>query len=181
MQLPVRTDRLILRAHTMADLDAWQEMYSDPRFVRYLYDSPLDREGAADSLRKRLTTDLPETDGQWLNLGIELDGRLIGDAGVGIHSRQHRQCEIGYVLAPAVQGRGFATEAARAMVDLAFTHLDAHRVFGRLDGRNEASARLLERLGMRREAHLRENEWIKGEWTDEVIYAITEDEWRRPH
>ena len=67
---------------------------------------------------------------------------------------------------------------AAAMLALCFDALDAHRVAGRIEARNEASARLLERLGMRREADLRENEFVKGEWNDEVIYAITEDEWR---
>ena len=64
------------------------------------------------------------------------------------------------------------------MVALAFDELGAHRVMGRLDARNLASARVLERLGMRREGFLRENEFVKGEWTDEFVYAITEDEWR---
>jgi RimJ/RimL family protein N-acetyltransferase len=71
-------------------------------------------------------------------------------------------------------------EAARAVVDLAFRELGVHRVFGQIDARNTASARVLERLGMRREAHLVENEWVKGEWTDEVIYGVLADEWARP-
>ena len=63
------------------------------------------------------------------------------------------------------------------MVDYAFTGLGAHRVVGRMDARNVASARVMERLGMRREAHLLENEYVKGEWTDEVIYAVLDTEW----
>ena len=95
---------------------------------------------------------------------------------------EHRQAEIGYTFAPEHHGHGYATEAAAAMVDLAVTVLGAHRVCGRLDSRNAPSARVLERLGMRHEAHLVQNEWVKGEWCDETIYAVLADEWaaRRP-
>jgi RimJ/RimL family protein N-acetyltransferase len=63
------------------------------------------------------------------------------------------------------------------MIDVAFRDLNAHRVVARLDARNDASRHLLERLGMRREAHLVQNEFIKGEWTDELIFAVLEGEW----
>ena len=92
-------------------------------------------------------------------------------------NRANRQGEIGYSFLPEEAGNGYATEAADVMLGLCFTELNAHRVIGRIDARNDASARLLQRLGMRHEAHLRENEFVKGEWTDEIVYAMTEDEW----
>ena len=61
---------------------------------------------------------------------------------------------------------------------VAFGHVGLHRVFGRADGRNDASAGLMRRLGMQQEAHLRHNEIFKGEWGDELIYAIREEQWR---
>ena len=64
------------------------------------------------------------------------------------------------------------------MLTFAFEVYDLHRVCGRLEARNAASARVLERLGMRREAHLVENEWVKDEWQSEFVYAILEREWR---
>ncbi len=172
----MRTDRLTLRAYTTDDLDRFHAMFSDPHVVTYLYEEPLSREQAAEHLAKRLGSELPG-EGTWLNLAVERDGEMIGDVGICLVSTAHKQCEIGYVFMPAASGNGYATEAARAMVAVAFDDLGAHRVTGRLDARNEASARLLERLGMRKEGHLRENEWVKGEWTDEIVYAITEDEW----
>ncbi len=63
------------------------------------------------------------------------------------------------------------------MLRLGFDDLGLHRIIGRCDARNTASARLMERLGMRREAHFRENEWFKGEWGDELIYAMLDREW----
>jgi RimJ/RimL family protein N-acetyltransferase len=89
---------------------------------------------------------------------------------------EHRQGEIGFVLDPRHQGRGYATEAAAALLALAFETYGLHRVTGRLEPRNAPSARVLERLGMRREAHLIENEWVKGEWQSEVIYAMLDRE-----
>jgi RimJ/RimL family protein N-acetyltransferase len=79
---------------------------------------------------------------------------------------------------PRNQGNGFAPEASKAMLDFAFETLRLHRVVGRLEPRNAASARVLEKLGMRCEAHLVENEWVKGEWQSELVYAILAREWR---
>ncbi len=92
-------------------------------------------------------------------------------------SEEHRTGEIGFVVKPAEQGRGYATEMAAEMMRLGFEDLGLRRVIGRLDARNTASARVLEHLGMRREALLVENEWVKGEWCSELDYALLADEW----
>ncbi len=70
-----------------------------------------------------------------------------------------------------------ATEAGREMLRLGFESYGLRRMIGRLDGRNEPSARVLARLGMRREAHFVQNEFVKGEWADEVVYAMLHHEW----
>ena len=93
-------------------------------------------------------------------------------------SEEHRIGEVGYLFNPAHAGRGYATEASRALLQVGFEELGLHRIIGRLDVRNAASARVLERLGMRREAHFVQNEWLKGEWTDELVYAMLDREWR---
>ena len=178
---PLRTERLILRLFTSGDLEAVYDMQSRPEVARYLYWSPRDRRGAADSLREKLKCARIEVEGDILNLAVvrASGGPVIGDMMLHYVSAEHRQAEIGYIIHPDAQGEGLATEAARALVDLSFRELGAHRVFGQIDARNTASARVLERVGMRREAHLVENEWVKGEWTDEVIYAVLADEWVR--
>jgi RimJ/RimL family protein N-acetyltransferase len=102
---------------------------------------------------------------------------LIGSFLLRLVSREHRQGEIGYMLNPSHHGHGYATEGAARMLQLGFEWLELHRIVARLDARNDASARLAERLGMRREAHLRENEFVKGEWVDELVYAILRTEW----
>lgn len=121
-----------------------------------------------------------EAEGDTLHLAIvpKDDGRLAGDCVLTITSGPHRQGEIGFVVHPDHQGKGYATEAARVFLRIAFEDLGLHRVVGRLEARNAPSARVLEKLGMREEAHLVENEWVKGEWQSERVYAMLDREWR---
>ena len=120
-----------------------------------------------------------DDDHDYLALAVVPDGvgRVAGEVILRWTSREHRQGEVGFAFATGHQGRGYATEAAEAMLGLGFRDLGLHRVFGRCDPRNTASAKVLERLGMRLEAHFRQNEIFKGEWGDELYYAILEDEW----
>lgn len=177
-ELPIATDRLRLRAWTMDDLDVFARQRADPDVVRYLYDEPMTRETAAHRLSE-LKGELSGPD-EWLNLAVALaaTGEVIGTVGLALRSETHRQVELGYVFDLAHGGKGYATEAAAAMVGLAFDDLGAHRVFARLDARNRPSARLAERLGFRLEGHLRQNEFVKGEWCDELTYGILAEEWR---
>lgn len=80
---------------------------------------------------------------------------------------------------PVHSGHGYAAEAACRVVDLAFDHWDLHRLIAQLDSRNERSAALCVRLGMRREAHFVRADWFKGEWADLLVYAVLADECRR--
>lgn len=187
---PIRTERLALRPWRSDDLDRYHQLRGDPEVARFLYDEPLSRRQAADKLAG-LRTKITEP-GQWINLAVELTAdragavdthrppgsQVVGDVGLCWVSDAHRQAEIGYAFHADSRGRGYAAEAAAAMVGLAFSLLGAHRVSGRLDARNLASAALLDRLGMRREGHFVENEFVKGEWTDEVVYAVLDHEWQ---
>jgi RimJ/RimL family protein N-acetyltransferase len=174
---PLETERLSIRALTSCDLDDHARLFGDATVVRYLYDERLEGPALTSHLERRLAAAWPP-DERWLNLAVDHEGEFLGEVGICRTSVVHRQVEIGYVFGPWARGAGFATEAATAMVELAFRDLGAHRVSGRLDVRNLESAAVLERIGMRREAHLRQNEFVKGEWVDEVIYAVLADEWR---
>jgi RimJ/RimL family protein N-acetyltransferase len=178
---PWRTERLVLRLFADDDLEALHDMQSRPEVAKYLYWSPRSRSEAARSLQEKITCRGIEADGDILNLAVTraAGGPVIGDLMVRYASATHLQAEIGYVFHPDAQGQGLATEAMRLVVDRAFAGLGLHRVYGRIDARNTASARVLERLGMRHEAHLVQNEWVKGEWTDEAIYGVLADEWAR--
>ena len=177
---PVRTARLVLRPFTAGDLAALHGFHRLPEVARYLYNEPRDRAEVSVLLEARIKASTLVGEGA-LNLAADLaeTGELVGDCTLFWRSRVHQQGEIGFVFHPAYQGRGLATEAAGALLRLGFEGLCLHRIMGRCDGRNLASARVMERNGMRREAHLVENEFVKGEWTDELIYAILRREWER--
>jgi RimJ/RimL family protein N-acetyltransferase len=181
MQLdhPLTTERLVIRPLTLDDLDRHHALFSDPDVVRYLYFGPFDRVAAQEHLARRSIPEMP-SEGGWINFGVEVrgEGVLIGELAMGYISAVHAHYEVGYVFDASYAGHGYATEGAAMIVELAFSGLGAHRVSGRLDARNARSARVLERLGMRREALFVENEFVKGEWTDELVYAVLEPEWR---
>ncbi|GIE87350.1 GNAT family N-acetyltransferase [Actinoplanes regularis] len=176
---PVKTERLLLRPLTTADAAALLAYRSRPDVCRYVPFHPMTLEVIAERLRTHWATTTLTDEGQHLTLGIEEagTGRLVGDVILFWHSRLHRGGEIGYMINPEFSGRGYATEAAQAMLKLGFEDLGLHRIIGRIDERNEPSARVLRRLGMRQEARLVHNELFKGEWSTEVDFAMLADEW----
>ncbi|SDM22165.1 Protein N-acetyltransferase, RimJ/RimL family [Allokutzneria albata] len=178
--LPIETDRLLLRAFTPDDFDALHDIRSRPDVVRYLYFDVQSREDVRESLAKRLDQWHLEKEGEALVLAVERKdtGRLIGDVVLFWHSEVHKRGELGFVFHPDHHGHGFAGEAAREVLRLGFEELGLHRIEGRCDARNTASARLLERLGMRREGLFLENEFVKGEWCDELVLAVLDREWK---
>jgi RimJ/RimL family protein N-acetyltransferase len=176
---PIETARLRLRPYRAADFDALYDIQSRPDVTRFIYWPARDRAAVRASLEAKLAATRLRAPGDNLTYAVELraTGALIGDVILIWRSAEHRQGEIGFLFHPDHHGQGYATEAARPLLRLGFEELGLHRIVGRLDARNAASARVLEKLGMRREAHLVENEWVKGEWTDEVIFALLAREW----
>jgi RimJ/RimL family protein N-acetyltransferase len=176
---PISTERLRLRPYQDDDLDYLADVLARPEVVRYLYDEPLERDQVPAELEKRRTYTAIRGEGDRLMLAVETaeTGEVVGDVSLAYRSRAHRSGEIGWIFHPDHHGHGYATEAARVMLRLGFEDLGLHRIVARCDGRNEASIRVMERLSMRREAHLVENEYLKGEWTDEIVYAMLAREW----
>jgi RimJ/RimL family protein N-acetyltransferase len=176
---PIFTERLLLRPFAAEDLEALLGIHGDPGVARYLYWEARDRAQVSDVLADKVRMTALAHEGDVLSLAaVRADTReLVGDVSLVWVSERHRQGEVGYLLHPAQRGRGYATEAVRALLRLGFEELGLHRIVGRLDGRNVGSARVLERLGMRREAQLVENELVKGQWTDELVYALLDREW----
>jgi RimJ/RimL family protein N-acetyltransferase len=103
--------------------------------------------------------------------------RTIGNCGIRMDSQDAKSANIGYEIAPDYWGRGFATESAQAMLTFGFEELKLHRIWAHCVLENIASRHVLENIGMRREGHLRETEFIKGLWRDSYIYAILDHEW----
>jgi RimJ/RimL family protein N-acetyltransferase len=177
--LPIETERLTIRSLAPDDADDVHAIYADPQVSRYLYTEPMD-----DAAARRYATERADPvvtkEGDGVNLAAVLreTGRVVATLYIHLASVTHSQGEVGYVVSPAYAGRGLATEGARAMLAIGFDRWDLHRMIGRCDARNAASAGVLRHIGMRQEALFRENEWVKGEWTDELVFAILADEWR---
>jgi RimJ/RimL family protein N-acetyltransferase len=178
---PVRSARLLLRPLTEADVDDLVEYRSLPEVCRYVPFEPQSADDVIARMNGPWRQQTLDQEGSSITLGAELkdSGKLIGDVMLRWLSAEHHCGEIGYVFNPAYAGRGYAAEAAHGGLHLAFDDFGLHRVMARIDARNSASARLATRLGMRQEAYLRENEWFKGEWTDEIDFAILAQEWSR--
>jgi RimJ/RimL family protein N-acetyltransferase len=178
-ELPIRTTRLLLRPLDEADIEGLHSFRSDPETCTYLPFDPQDR----DVIRERVTgvmgsTSL-ESEHAAVALGVERveDGRLVGDLILFHYEAEHGSAEVGWVFHRDVAGQGYATEAVAALLSATFGELGLRRVTARIDELNTASARLAERLGLRREARLVENEWFKDRWSTEVDYAILDREW----
>lgn len=180
--VPLRTERLVLRHVTLGDLDALR-YYSDPEVCRYLPFPPADEAALAARVASMADRIAPSEPDEVLALAVVHDDVVVGDVMLRLRTRADDQsppavAEVGWCFAPSYGGRGFATEAATALVGLAFAHYPLHRIYANLDPLNLRSAALCERLGMTREAHTRRDfPTPDGTWADSVIYGLLREEW----
>jgi RimJ/RimL family protein N-acetyltransferase len=180
VQLPIHTERLVLRSLRPGDEADVFAYRSVPAVVRYIPGEPKTQEQVADLVAERATAGRVDSTSPILTLAVELEGRVIGDVLMhldGLDGHDGKQAEIGWVFAPDVAGQGYATEAARAILQAAFDQVGVRRVWAQLEPENTASSRICERLGMRLEATFRQGSWFKERWTDLAIYAMLADEW----
>ena len=173
-----------IEAADAADVYEYQRL---PEVIRYLPWPERDRTEGFEHTAKRAAGRVLAADEDFFVFAATLPGtpstddpardRVIGDFMVRVSSVQHARLELGWVLHPDFQGHGYAREAAGAVLDFVFETLNPHRVEAFLDARNAASAALCERLGMRREATLLEEEYNDGEWQDTAVYGVLRREW----
>jgi len=180
---PVRSARTLLRPLGPDDVDDLHAYRSLPEVCRFVPFEPMAKQDIAERITGVWARRSLDAEGQALALGVELleSGRLIGDILLRWHSAEHRSGEIGYVFNPQVAGQGLATESVHQLLHLAFDALGLRRVVARVDARNDRSAAMARRLGFRLEAHLIENEFFKGEWSDELDFALLAAEWSTRH
>ena len=182
MQRPVErlnTERLLLRPFTAEDLEAVHAIYGRPDVTTYLDHGPLSRDATRELLDRIVNYTGIDDDHGELRVAVLLpdSGELIGDLSLWRTSKEHAQAEVGFVLHPDHQGRGYAFEGMSELLRIGFEEVGFHRIVGRCAALNDASAGLMERLGMRREGHFRENAFIKEAWSDELVYAVLAGEW----
>lgn len=175
---PVQTNRLSLRPFMACDFDQYAAYHSQPSVYRYLYAAPPAANVLTDQFSVVLTAPF-DAEGDVFRLAVirRDDDALLGEDLLKLASIVALQAEVGYIFNPAFEGHGYATEAVAAMIDLGFDHFGFHRIFARLDTENIRSVGIVERLGLRCEAHLIENDRFNGIWGDEYTYAVRAAEW----
>ncbi len=176
------TDRLDIRVLCNDDKEPFFRYRSMPEICRFQSWKPSAIEEIEKFIALNLTV-IPNTPDTWLQLAVCLkDGLLIGDIGVHFLADGF-QAELGYTLSPHFQGRGYAAEAVRAVMDFLFYSLSKHRITASVDPDNLKSIKLLEKLGFRKEAHFVRSYRMNNEWYDDCIYALLYDEWQSlsPH
>jgi RimJ/RimL family protein N-acetyltransferase len=180
---PLRTERLVLRTMTPADAADVHRYQSRADVCRYLTFEPRSLPEVTERVARYAEAVTLAGDGDFWQLAVvraDAPVRVIGDLYFTVSSVANQTGEIGWTLHPDFSGRGYMTEAARAVLAIAFEAIGLHRVRAELDPRNVASVALCRRLGMREEAHFVEDLWFKGEWGDTAIYAILDREWAPP-
>ncbi|MGW9629988.1 GNAT family N-acetyltransferase [Agromyces sp. NPDC055520] len=190
---PISTERLVLRPLEASDAPDVYEYQRIPEVLTYLPWPERDQAEAYEHTATRAAGRVLAGDGDFFVLAMTLPGtpstgagagltdgegaRVIGDMMVRVSSVKHAQLELGWVVHPDFQGKGYALEAAAAIRDFVFGTLHPHRVQAFLDARNGSSAALCERLGMRREATILEEQYNDGEWQDTAVYGVLRREW----
>lgn len=178
----IETERLLLRRFEARDLVPFMAYRNDPDINRYQGMKSLTEEQARAIIRVfgEQRAGIP---GEWIQIAIERrdSHQLIGDCGLKIELDEPSQGEIGYRLSREHQGRGFATEAASAVLEYAFRTLGLHRMAAIVVCENRASIALLERLGFRREGRTIKSFWDGEHWIDDFLYGMLEEEWFARH
>ncbi|MGZ3364981.1 MAG: GNAT family N-acetyltransferase [Caulobacteraceae bacterium] len=171
----VRTDRLILRAPQAGDVDAITRLCGD--FAIASMTSRMPHPYAEADARRFVELVARQTPARERTFAIELPGEgLIGC--LGFHKAAGAPLEFGYWIGRPYWGRGFATEASRALLEVGFELLGLRRIFATCDTRNVGSWTVMQKLGMRREATFRQDVKARDGWRDSYLYAVLAEEWR---
>lgn len=181
MQAPqIKTERLLIKELDMQDAAAMYAYRSDSHVTRYQTWRPASEKEVREFICKMNHTGFNRMD-TWFQLGMYLreNGQLIGDLGLHFLSPDNDQIEIGFTVNPAYQHRGYAAEAVRSLMHYFFKSLHTHRIIASVDPKNIASIALLEKIGMRKEAHFRQSIRSGNTWEDDVIYALLQEEWTK--
>lgn len=176
--MKLETERLILRDFVKDDWQRVLEYQSDPLYLRYYDWTERTPEAVQDFVGWFLDHQVQQPRIKYqLAVVLKSNNQLIGNCGIRRDEANALEADIGYELDPKLWNQGYATEAAHAIVDFGFSRFGVHRIWSWCVADNVGSAHVLEKLGMRLEGLLRENEYYKDRWWDTKMYAILADEW----
>jgi RimJ/RimL family protein N-acetyltransferase len=173
----IKSDRLILKILGFEDKEAFLGYRVLPEVYQFQLWKPKNLDEVESFIKINLAK-IPDTADTWLQMGVHLHtGQLIGD--IGLHFLEDgAQMEIGYTFSPEYQRQGYALEAVKAILGYLFDQLEKHRVTASVDPENHRSINLLKKIGFRQEGHFKKSILIRGEWCDDVVYAILQEEWK---
>jgi RimJ/RimL family protein N-acetyltransferase len=181
MSLPtptLHTARLRLRPFDDTDANDLFVLHSSAYVLRYWDAPPWSERGRSKRFIAACRQMAEEGTGTRLAVARVSDGAFIGWCSLNRWNPDYRSASLGYCYGDAAWGHGYATEAARVLLQWAFDTLDLNRVQAETDTRNAASARVLEKLGFVREGTLREDCVVNGEVSDSWVYGLIRREWR---
>ena len=176
LDLPLQTARLTIRDFEAHDIDAIHAYASDPEVTRYMFYGPRTPDDTRAYLDWVLASQQEEPRMVW-DLGVvrAVDGRLVGACDLTLENGN--EADLGFIFSREVWRLGYATEAARAMVSAGFEQLGVSRIFSTCDVANRASARVLEKAGLQREAVLDKHKFARNQWWTSFLYAVGRVEW----
>ena len=172
--MELQTDRLSIREFAPGDESDIHEYASDPEVARFMPWGPNTMAQTREFHAKKLAPHPDPRVEYELAIVLKAERKLVGGVGMRIKNPAHREADIGYVLNRRYWNQGIMTEAARAMLRFGFGELGMHRIYATCDAQNAASARVMQKMGMQYEGHLRQNIFEKGRWRDTFVYAILE-------
>lgn len=174
LRLPRTTTRLLIREFVPADEPALVALYADRRVTRHLLYGPGDAEAAREHLARILRRQHSRRRDTW-ELAVELDGSVVGAGDLVLHSPE--EAEIGYLVAHAHWGQGYATEVAVGLLEAAFVELGVQRVVATVEISNARSIAVLDKAGLRWEGSFRRHARAKQRWWDVHLHAVTREDW----
>jgi len=177
-EVNISTERLILRGIRLSDAESIFKYRSNPQIYEFQNWKPRTLQDVQGYIREKVS-EVPNIHDTWYQLSILIKetNELVGDIGIHFIDPDNLQVEIGYTISLEYQGKGYASEAVAGVINYLFNNLKKHRITASVDPKNTKSIALLRRIGMREEAHFKKSIWFNDEWTDDVVYAILEEEW----
>lgn len=172
----MKTKHLVLGEFKLSDWKAVHEYASDPHVVKYVVWGPNTAAQTRGFIRRclRLARRKPRTQWDWAIIE-KATNRLVGGCSLTVLSWPNREAMFGYCLRRDAWNKGYATEAAKAMISFGFQRLKLRRITSTCDVKNKASYKVMKKLGMQREAHYRKNVFLKNHWRDTYLYAVLRD------
>jgi RimJ/RimL family protein N-acetyltransferase len=182
MLVRIETDRLLLREYVQSDWEQVHEYSSDPEVVRFMLWGPNSEDQTRNFVARAIGFQREEPRHQFeVAVVLKDTGKVIGGIGLRIKSERRKEADLGYCYSREAWGKGYGSEAAQSMLRFGFEKLHMHRIWATCDAENRGSAGVMKKCGMRHEAHFKQDELIKGQWRDSLLYAILEDEWLGLH